>query len=130
MRAKLAVVIGVLGLLLGPAVAPVFAHHGFMAEFDANKPVHFRGTVTRIEWTNPHTRISVDVEKSGGTVETWTIEAGTPYVLVRRGITKKSLMPGTEIAIAGYLAKDGSRRVTVNHPYAAITREEIVPVTR
>ena len=109
MRAHLAVAVAGLGLLLGTAV-PISAHHAFAAEFDANKPVNFKGTVTKMEWTNPHTWLHVDVKKPDGTAENWAIEAGTPNVLFRRGFTKESLLPGTEIVIDGYQAKDGSHR--------------------
>ena len=89
---------------------PAPGHHAFAAEFDANQPVHFTGVVKRMQWTNPHAWIFVDVTSDDGTVEEWAIEAGTPVVLFRRGFTKDSLAPGTEIIIDGYRAKDGSRR--------------------
>ena len=101
----------VVGLLMSVAAAPVSAHHAFSAEFDASKRVTFdKATVTRMEWTNPHVWIYVDVEHADGTVEAWAIEAGTPNVLFRRGFTKASLLPGTEIVVDGYQAKDGSQR--------------------
>jgi hypothetical protein len=87
--------------------APVFAHHAFAAEFDAKKPVKMRGTVTRMEWINPHAWIHVDVKGPDGTVVPWMIEAGTPNTLFRRGFTKDSLAKGTEILIDGYQSKDG-----------------------
>ena len=89
---------------------PAHSHHAFAAEFDANRPVHFTGVVKRMQWTNPHAWIFVDVTEEDGTVEEWAIEAGTPVVLFRRGFTKDSLAPGTEIVVDGYRAKDGSRR--------------------
>jgi len=108
MRTQLAV--AVVGLSLLGAGVQLSAHHAFAAEFDANKPVNFKGTVTKMEWTNPHTWLHVDVKKADGAVENWAIEAGTPNVLFRRGFTKESLLPGTEIVIDGYQAKDGSHR--------------------
>ena len=92
------------------AAAPVFAHHAFASEFDANKPVKFRGTVTKMEWINPHAWIHVSVKKADGTVEQWMVEAGTPNTLLRRGFTKQSLLPGTEVVVDGYQSKDGSLR--------------------
>ena len=105
------VIRAVVGLLVGLAAVPASGHHAFSAEFDANKPVKFdKATVTKMEWTNPHVWIYVDVENPGGTVEAWAIEAGTPNVLFRRGFTKASLLPGTTIVVDGYQSKDGSRR--------------------
>jgi hypothetical protein len=109
MRTKLAIAVAGMALLLLSAT-PVRAHHAFAAEFDSNKPVKFKATVKKMEWTNPHTWLHVDVKNADGTVTEWAIEAGTPNVLFRRGFTKQSLLPGTEIVIDGYQAKDGSHR--------------------
>jgi hypothetical protein len=108
MHTKLSVSLAALGLLL--AVRPVSAHHAFAAEFDAKKPVKLRGTVTKMEWINPHAWIHIDVKKDDNTVDEWMIEAGTPNTLLRRGFTKDSLKPGTEILVDGYQSKDGSLR--------------------
>ena len=110
MRTKLAVAIAGLCLFLAGTVVSLSAHHAFAAEFDANKPVNFIGTVTKMEWINPHVWLHLDVKTRGGTVENWAFEAGTPNVLFRRGFTKQSLLPGTEVVVDGYQAKDGSRR--------------------
>ena len=108
MRTKLTIVIAAAGLLL--SAAPVFAHHAFAAEFDAKRPVKLRGTVTKMEWINPHAWIHIDVKGPDGKVTTWMIEAGTPNTLFRRGFTKNSLTQGTEILVDGYQSKDGSNR--------------------
>ena len=110
MRRQLFALVGIVGIALCGGATSVSAHHAFAAEFDSNKPVSFKGTITRMEWVNPHTWMHVDVKKPDGTVENWAIEAGTPNVLFRRGFTKESLLPGTEVVVDGYQAKDGSRR--------------------
>jgi Family of unknown function (DUF6152) len=107
-RMKLAAVVAAAGLLL--SAAPIWAHHAFAAEFDAKRPVKLKGTVTRMEWINPHAWIHVDVKGPDGKVVNWMIEAGTPNTLFRRGFTKESLAPGTEIFVDGYQSKDGSAR--------------------
>jgi hypothetical protein len=110
MRRKLVVAVGSLGLFLAGTAASVLAHHAFAAEFDAKKPVHFTGVVTRMDWINPHVWLHIDVKGSDGTVNRWAIEGGTPNVLFRRGFTKQSLQPGTMVVVNGYQAKDGTKR--------------------
>ena len=97
------------GLLL-MASNPVWAHHAFAAEFDADKPVKFKGTVTKMEWINPRAWIRIDVKGDDGKTQQWMIEAAAPNALLRRGWTKNSLLPGTEILVEGYQAKDGANR--------------------
>ena len=96
------------GLLL--AAVPVWAHHAFAAEFDQNKPLKLKGTVTRWEVTNPHSWIHIDVKGDDGKTVAWMIEGGSPNNLYRLGFTKDSLPPGTEIVVDGYQAKDKSTR--------------------
>ena len=96
-------------LLLGGAVQ-VLAHHSFPAEFDINRPIQLTGTVTKVEWVNPHAWIHVDVKKPDGTIENWAVETGTPNTLLRRGLTKKDLPAGTEIKVSGYQSRDGSAK--------------------
>jgi hypothetical protein len=110
MGTKLAIAVGIMGLATSGWMSSASAHHAFAAEFDANKPVSFKGTIEKMEWVNPHTWLHVTVKNPDGTTENWAVEAGTPNVLFRRGFTKTSLVPGTEIVVDGYQAKDGSHR--------------------
>lgn len=104
-----AVIVAGMALLASPL--PMMAHHAFAAEFDANKPVHFAdATVTKVMLINPHSWIYVDVKTPDGKVENWAIEAGSPNVLLRRGITRNTLKAGDKIVVDGYQSKDGSHR--------------------
>ena len=98
------------GLLVLGGTAQVLAHHSFPAEFDINRPIQLTGTVTKVEWINPHAWIHVDVKKPDGTIENWAIETGTPNTLLRRGLTKKDLPAGTEIKVSGYQSRDGTAK--------------------
>ena len=113
-RKYLSLPVAAVGLLLSvaavPGVAPLWAHHSFSAEFDADKPVTLHGTVTRVDWTNPHAWIHLDVKGDDGQTTEWKIEAGAPNALLRRGFTKAYLPAGTAIVVEGFRAKDGSNR--------------------
>src|SRR5580693_2706955 len=106
---KMVLLVAGAALLAGVAV-PLWAHHSFAAEFDAAKPVKLRGTVTEMEWINPHSWIHMDVKGLDGKTVSWMVEGGSPNALLRRGFTKAALPAGTEILIEGYQAKDGSNR--------------------
>ena len=110
MRAKGAFVVVGVGLLSVVAAAPVWAHHAFAAEFDADSPIELTGTVIRMEWVNPHTWIHIDVTQLDGSQQTWMIEGGPPNTLLRRGFTKESLLVGTEVFVEGFQARDGSQK--------------------
>lgn len=111
MWSKLFVMVAGVGLLLAAAVVPALAHHAFAAEFDANRPVKLRGAVTKVDWSNPHIWIFLDVKGSDGKVVNWAVEGGAPNALFRRGFNKNSLPLGTEVAMEGYHAKDGSNKI-------------------
>ena len=110
MRSRLFGVVAGAAFVVAAAVVPVIAHHSFAAEFDAKKPVKLRGTVTKMEWINPHSWIHIDVKTPDGKVEQWMVEGGAPNALLRRGWNKNSLLPGTEIFVEGFQAKDGAMR--------------------
>ena len=108
MHVRLSIGIAVLGLLV--AAVPVPAHHAFGAEFDITRPIALRGVVTVMEWVNPHSWIHIDVKGQDGTVVNWMIEGGSPNSLLRLGFTKNALLPGMEIVVDGYQAKDGTHK--------------------
>ena len=111
MGRKLAVVVGGMGLILAATGVSLSAHHSFAAEFDATKPVLFKGTVTKMDWLNPHVWIHMTVTQPNGKTEAWMVEGGAPTVLFRRGFTKTALLPGTQVVVDGYRAKDGTNKM-------------------
>jgi hypothetical protein len=97
----------IVGLLL--FVGSASAHHAFNAEYDASKSMRWAGTVTKVEWTNPHARFYVDVKDESGAVANWNFELGSPLQLRRQGWSRDSLKPGDQITVEGYPAKDGAK---------------------
>ena len=102
-------VLSIVGFIMGGATPAALAHHSFAAQFDATKPVTLEGTVTKVEWRNPHIWVYVDVTGEDGAVTAWECEGGAPNALTRLGWTGKTLKLGTALTIQGYLAKDGSK---------------------
>lgn len=105
MNNRLIAILGTACLLMATASA----HHSFSAEFDSDKPVKLEGTVVKMEWTNPHTWLYIDVQKDGQ-VEHWMVEGGAPGVLLRNGWTRNTLPEGTKVVVLGHQAKDGAFR--------------------
>ena len=111
MRFRPTMMLAASGLLLTAAV-PVLAHHAFSAEFDANAPVELKGTVTKMEWINPHSWIHIEVTSADGSKAVWEVEGGTPNTLFRKGINDSTLPIGTAVAVDGYRARDGANRMS------------------
>jgi hypothetical protein len=108
MHLKLSIGLAVLCVLAAAVPAP--AHHAFAAEFDSEKPIALRGTVTMMEWVNPHSWIHIDVKSPDGAPVNWMVEGGSPNALLRLGFTKNAVLPGMEIVVEGYQAKDGTNK--------------------
>lgn len=101
---------GVLLMLLLSNSKDAFTHHAFGAEFDPNRPLILKGPVTKIEWVNPHAWIHLEHTTESGDKEQWMVEGGTPNTLLRRGLNRRTLVPGTIIVVGGYQSKDRSNR--------------------
>ena len=123
MRTRLAVIVAGLGLLL--SAGPALAHHAFAAEYDAKKPVKLTGTVTKLEWLNPHTWFYIDVKDDTGKVTNWGFEMGSPNGLLRSGWTRNSMKPGDVVTVEGSRAKDGSNNANVKVVTLASTGQRL-----
>jgi hypothetical protein len=123
MKIRAAILVVGAGLLL--AGRPVVAHHAFAAEFDADKPVKLTGAVTKLEWTNPHAWIYVDVKDKGGVVENWAFELASPNGLMRNGWTRFSLKPGDVVTVEGTRAKNGSTKANAQAVIMASTGQKL-----
>ena len=109
MRTRL---LALLGCFLATAAAPAFAHHSFAAEYDSAQPIKVTGTLTKVEWTNPHVWFYLDVKDDKGVTTTWGFSGGPPGVLQRRGIPKSVLKLGERIVVEGFRARDGSNNAS------------------
>src|SRR5215470_7325651 len=105
-RVRSGVLAAGIGLLLG--ASPMAAHHSFAAEYDEKKPVKVTGIVKKVEWTNPHSRMYLEVKDATGTVTVWNFEFGSPNHLFRAGWNRKTVKEGDQITVEGWAAKDGT----------------------
>lgn len=112
----------IFGVIL--AVAPAMAHHSFSAEYDSKKPVTLKGTVTKVDWMNPHVYFYIDVE-ADGKVTNWGLEMGPPNGLQRSGWTKNTMLVGDEVIVEGTLAKDGSKQANARSVVMANTGKKL-----
>jgi len=107
MRLRAFAILGVTGVLL--AAAPLLAHHSFAAEYDAKKPIELKGTITKVDWMNPHVYFYIDVKDDSGKISNWAFEMGPPRLLERGGWKKTTMKEGDEVIVSGTLAKDGGK---------------------
>ncbi len=101
-------ILAVVTLAVLSYTAPLVAHHAFGAEFDRDAPIRLEGRIVRLEWVNPHSWIHLEVAQPNGTNEVWMVEGGTPNTLLRQGLRRECLTPGTVLIVDGYQAKDHS----------------------
>ena len=123
MRPEFPGILLAVSILLGNAL-PLFAHHGFSQEFDGSKRVTLKGTITRVEWKNPHTYVYIDVKDQHGKVQRWALEGNPPILLTRVGWMREMLKPGAEITVFGFLPRETSDLAVAN---VAAGREVTLP---
>ena len=107
MRLRAFAILGITGVLM--AAAPLLAHHSFAAEYDAKKPIELKGTITKVDWMNPHVYFYIDVKDDSGKIANWAFEMGPPRLLERGGWKKSTMKEGDEVIVSGTLAKDGGK---------------------
>jgi hypothetical protein len=108
------------------AAAPALAHHSFAAEFDASKEVTLKGTLTKLEWVNPHGWLHIDVKRPDGKVESWAVEAGGASALMRAGVRRTDFTLGVELTVQGFMAKNGTNTISGREVNTADGRNFIV----
>ena len=123
MRLRVLAILGVLSVL--PAAAPLLAHHSFAAEYDAKKPFEMKGTITKVDWMNPHVYFYIDVKDESGKTANWAFEMGPPRLLERGGWKKNTMKEGDEVIVAGTLAKDGGKHGNARSVTLATTGQKL-----
>jgi hypothetical protein len=111
-RMRISYLGAVAGAALAAVSAPTFAHHSFAAEFDINRPIQFDGIVTKMEFSNPHSWLHIEVTTDAGEKQEWAVEGGAPNALMRNGWNRNSVVPGTKVHVEGFQAKDRSFRAS------------------
>ena len=123
MKLRALAILGVLSVL--PAAAPLLAHHSFAAEYDAKKPFEMKGTITKVDWMNPHVYFYIDVKDESGKTANWAFEMGPPRLLERGGWKKNTMKEGDEVIVSGTLAKDGGKHGNARSVTLASTGQKL-----
>ena len=123
MKLRALAILGVLSVI--PAAAPLLAHHSFAAEYDAKKPFEMKGTITKVDWMNPHVYFYIDVKDESGKTANWAFEMGPPRLLERGGWKKNTMKEGDEVIVSGTLAKDGGKHGNARSVTLATTGQKL-----